>query len=155
MLPSRLTSFAIAAIASLCATSSATGSSTAETQALVCDNGVYRLSPPGIAAAVYFQLKNRTDAALILTGATSSVSSRVEIHKSGMENGMMTMEPKDELPVAKGQTLAFKPGGYHLMVFTPKGPLKVGDTVSFQLQSKSGKSWPCQTTVKKHYSPRG
>lgn len=118
--------------------------------ALVCTAGIYRLSPPGIAAAVYFNLKNQSPAKVVLTGATSAVSKRVEIHKSGMENGMMTMEAQDELPVAKGQALAFKPGGYHLMVFAPKPTLKAGDTVSFTLHSKSGKSWPCQTTVKKH-----
>lgn len=118
--------------------------------ALVCTGGVYRLSPPGIAAAAYFNLKNPTDGDIVLTGATSAVSPRVEIHKSGMENGMMTMTPMDELAVAKGQTLAFKPGGLHLMVFVPKTNLKVGDTVSFQLLTKSGKSWPCQTKVKKH-----
>lgn len=119
-------------------------------KALVCTGGIYRLSPPGIAAAVYFNLKNHSPAKVVLTGATSAVSKRVEIHKSGMENGMMTMEAQDELPVAKGQALAFKPGGYHLMVFAPKPTLKAGDTVSFTLHSKSGKSWPCQTTVKKH-----
>lgn len=118
--------------------------------ALVCTGGAYRLSPPGVAAAVYFNLKNQTDGDITLTGATSAVSPRVEIHKSAMENGMMTMTPMAELAVAKGQTLAFKPGGLHLMVFVPKTNLKVGDTVNFQLLTKSGKSWPCQTKVKKH-----
>lgn len=125
-------------------------SSAPSPKAVVCTAGIYRLSPPGIAAAVYFNLKNRTDADVVLTGATSAVSPRVEIHKSAMENGMMTMTPMDELALAKGQTLAFKPGGLHLMVFVPKANLKVGDTVSFQLLTKSGKSWPCQTKVKKH-----
>lgn len=118
---------------------------------LSCANGVYRLSPPGIAAAVYLDLANPTKAKVTLASVASEISDRIEIHKSGMEDGMMMMERLDELPVAAKGTIPFKPGGYHLMVFHPKRQLAVGDKVTFTLKTKSGKTATCETSVKKEY----
>lgn len=123
-----------------------------QSKGLSCTKAVYRLSPPGVAVAVYFDLANTLGTDVALVSAASQVSDRVEIHKSSMEGGMMTMEQLSQVTVAKGKTVAFKPGGKHLMVFAPKKQFKVGDKVTFNLTLKDGGTWPCVTTVQKEYT---
>jgi copper(I)-binding protein len=47
--------------------------------------------------------------------------------------GAMTMVPVDAVPIPKGETVKFEPGGYHVMLFNVKNPLKVGDTFDITL----------------------
>jgi hypothetical protein len=53
----------------------------------------------------------------------------------------MTMRPLDKgLPIEPGKTVKLAPGGYHLMMFDLKGPLKQGDKVPVTLEfEKAGK----------------
>jgi periplasmic copper chaperone A len=58
-----------------------------------------------------------------------------------MNNGVMTMRPLDGgLTIDPGKTVKLAPGGYHLMMFDLKAPLKQGDTVPVTLEfEKAGK----------------
>jgi hypothetical protein len=53
----------------------------------------------------------------------------------------MTMRPLDKgLAIEPGQTVKLAPGGYHLMMFDLKEPLKQGDKVPVTLEfEKAGK----------------
>lgn len=125
------------------------GAQATEKAPITCTNGIYRLSPPGVAVAVYMTLTNTTNSPVTLVGATSEVSDRVEIHRSGMSDGMMTMEQLDKLPIAPQKAATFKPGGLHLMVFAPKKPVKEGDSVTFTLKLSDGRSGTCVTKAAK------
>jgi periplasmic copper chaperone A len=54
---------------------------------------------------------------------------------------VMTMRPLNQgLVIEPGKTVKFAPGGYHLMMFDLKSPLKQGDKVPLTLEfEKAGK----------------
>jgi copper(I)-binding protein len=58
-----------------------------------------------------------------------------------MEGGMMKMSAIDKLPLPAGKAVDLKPGGYHVMLFDLKQPLKAGDTVPLTLtfEDKAGR----------------
>jgi copper(I)-binding protein len=52
-----------------------------------------------------------------------------------MKNGVMTMRALDKgLAIEPGKTVKLAPGGYHLMLFDLKNPLKQGDKVPLTLE---------------------
>lgn len=76
---------------------------------------------------IYLQLTNRFDrdvqlASVHLVPTSADVESRiagavVEVHEHRHIDGMMSMRKVSGLTIAAGDSLAFQPGGYHLMVF--------------------------------------
>jgi len=63
-----------------------------------------------------------------LVGGSSDVSKRFEIHEVSMDNGVMKMRRLAHgLEIKPGQTVKFKPGGYHVMFTGLKQPLKKGE----------------------------
>ncbi len=72
-----------------------------------------------------------------LVEASSPVAGIVEIHEMRMEGDVMRMRAVTALPLAAGQMVELKPGGYHVMLMDLKGPLKAGDTVPLSLVFES------------------
>ena len=58
-----------------------------------------------------------------------------------MKDGVMTMRPLDSgLTIEPGKTVKLAPGGYHLMLFDLKSPLKLGEKIPLTLDfEKAGK----------------
>jgi copper(I)-binding protein len=50
---------------------------------------------------------------------SSPAAKAVEIHDMKMTGDMMSMERRDTVNLPAGKTIEFKPGGLHLMVFSP------------------------------------
>jgi copper(I)-binding protein len=99
-------------------------------------NGAFIRPPfPGRdVASAYFDITNHgADARLV--SASSPVSESVEIHTHRMEDGVMKMRRVDGVDLPSGETLSFKPGSYHLMMFKtslPEGTEDVSVTLNFQ-----------------------
>jgi len=94
----------------------------------------------GNPGAAYFTLRGGTkDATLLSVGAKFAV--RTELHESmkGHE-GMMTMAPVKDLPVPAGGTVAFEPGGKHVMLFDIAPTLKPGEKAPLTLTLSDGKT---------------
>ncbi len=83
--------------------------------------------------AAYLTLTNSGTAADRLVGASSPVAATTELHEDKEENGIMKMRPVPVLPIAPGQSITLKPGGYHLMLTGLKAPLKQGDSFPLTL----------------------
>lgn len=101
-------------------------------------NATVRLpAASGRPAAGFFTLKagSINDA---LVGATSPKAQRIEMHSMTMTDGVMRMRAEPSFPLPLGSTLAFKPGGNHLMLFGLAPGIKPGDTVPITLSFKSG-----------------
>ncbi|HEY4142745.1 MAG TPA: copper chaperone PCu(A)C [Pseudolabrys sp.] len=82
----------------------------------------------------YMTITNNGSAPDKLLSATTSVADHVEIHEMAMANNVMTMRKIDSgVTVEPGKTVAFSPGGYHLMLVDLKAPLKEGDRVKATL----------------------
>jgi periplasmic copper chaperone A len=96
--------------------------------------------------AVYLTITNRGTADDRLTGASTAVASKAELHVTLNENGVMKMRPLADVPVKAGGSAQFKPDGMHIMLLGLKHPLKAGD--SFPLTLTFDKAGAVETMVK-------
>jgi len=89
----------------------------------------------------YMTITNTGTAPDRLVGGSTGVSSGFELHEMSMDGGVMKMRMlKDGLEIKPGETVALKPGGYHVMFMGLKDQLKQGDTFKGTLQfEKAGK----------------
>jgi copper(I)-binding protein len=89
----------------------------------------------------YLTIENKGTAPDRLIGGAADVAGKVEVHEMAMNNGVMTMRPLDKgLTIDPGRTVKLAPGGYHLMMFDLKSPLKQGDKIPVTLEfEKAGK----------------
>lgn len=102
---------------------------------LQVDNAWVRVVPGAPVAAGYFELHNPGASTITVTAVASPQFGRVQMHESMTDDkGMATMQPVDSVTLAGGQSLAFAPGGYHLMLFNAQQSLQPGDEVTLQLQ---------------------
>ena len=86
----------------------------------------------------YFSIENHSNVPATLTRATIDGLGRVEIHEHVHADGMMKMQKVESLLIKAHQQLDFKPGSYHLMVFEPQEPLKVGKERKLTLYFEDG-----------------
>lgn len=85
--------------------------------------------------AAYFTLDNNSGAADKLIGVSTDVSARAEIHTHLNVEGVMKMRKLDGLEIAKSETVTFKQGGLHVMMFETEIAQGDGDveiTLSFE-----------------------
>jgi periplasmic copper chaperone A len=94
-----------------------------------------RATPAGAqTGAVYMTLDNKTSSADRLTGASSDVADKLQIHEMTVVNGVMQMrELTNGLPVPTGGSVTLKPGSYHVMLIGLKKPLTPGKTFPLTL----------------------
>ncbi|WP_152045153.1 copper chaperone PCu(A)C [Aureimonas psammosilenae] len=99
-----------------------------------------RATPPGAkVGAGYLTLKNEGSTPDRLVSATSPASAKVEVHEMAVKDGVMTMRPvTGGVEIPPGQTVAFKPSSFHLMLTDLKAPLKTGDKVPLTLIFEKG-----------------
>jgi copper(I)-binding protein len=98
-------------------------------------NAWVRTTVPGQdVGAAYMTLQSALDTSLVKV--ESPVAGSVEIHSMTMKNGVMKMRMLDTLPLYAGKPAKLEPGGFHLMLFDLKNPLKAGDKVEFTLHFK-------------------
>jgi copper(I)-binding protein len=95
----------------------------------------------------YLTITNKGSAPDRLVAATAAaVSDHIEIHEMATKDGVMTMRPQPNgVTIEPGKTVAFSPGGYHLMLMGLKGPLKEGDRVKAVLTFE--KAGPVEVTI--------
>jgi uncharacterized protein YcnI/copper(I)-binding protein len=106
-------------------------------------NSPWTRATPGGAkiAGGYLTITNTGKEPDRLVSATTAVADHAEIHEMSMTGGVMKMRPlPDGLTIKPGETVALKPGGYHMMFMGLKQPLKQGDTMKVTLVfEKAGK----------------
>ena len=111
-------------------------------------------TPSARTGAIYMVFKNegKTD---VLLEAESDAAMRTEIHKTSMdEDGMMSMDHMDEVPLPKGVEVAFAPGGYHIMLMGLKGQLKPGYEIPLTLTFKNAGQRSVRVPIKPiHHRP--
>ena len=106
-----------------------------------------RATPAGAkTGAAYMTLANKTKTADRLTGASSHVAAKVQIHEMKVVNGVMQMrEVADGLAIPAGGSVMLKPGSYHVMLMGLKKPLVAGQ--SFPLTLTFAKAGNISVTV--------
>ena len=53
------------------------------------------------------------------------------MHETLMVDGVMKMEALEQISLSPKGGVELKPGGKHLMLFSPRGELSVGDRIPF------------------------
>ncbi|MBL8311648.1 MAG: copper chaperone PCu(A)C [Burkholderiales bacterium] len=104
----------------------------AAAQVTVTEPWVRATVPQQKATGAFMQLK--AEQSMRLVAGKSPVAGVVEIHEMAMENGMMKMRQIPGIEIPAGQTLALKPGSYHVMLMDLKQQVKDGDTVPITLE---------------------
>ena len=88
-------------------------------------------APEQKVAGVYFDIESAVDAKLV--GVETSLTDAAEIHLMSMEDGVMRMRAVPAVDLPAGKTVKFKPGGYHVMLFDLRQPLKAGAQIALEL----------------------
>ena len=102
----------------------------------------------GKTGAIYFKIVNETETPDRLVSALTPVARKAEIHNHLMQDGVMKMRKVDGLEIAAGASVMFKPGGYHLMLFGLKEPLKEGGSIEVELTFERAGAMTLQVPVK-------
>ena len=109
-----------------------------------------RATPKGAkTGAVYMTLDNKSGTADRLTGASSDVADKLQIHEMKVENGVMKMrEIAGGLSIPASGSVVLKPGSYHVMLIGLKKPLTVGEkfplTLTFEKAGNISVTVPVQ-----------
>ncbi|MGY5823098.1 copper chaperone PCu(A)C [Vibrio chemaguriensis] len=97
----------------------------------------------------FFQLTNHGDSEDALIAAESPIAGHVEIHTHKKEDGVMKMIKIDEVRVPANNSVLFKPGSFHLMIFNPTQALKEGDRFPMTLTFKNAGKVEVEMAVEK------
>jgi hypothetical protein len=108
---------------------------------LVIDHPWARATPPGAkSGGAFLTIENRGATPDKLVDAATPAAKFVEIHEMSMEGGMMKMRAVPGVEIKPGAKAELKPGGFHVMLFDLKQPLKAGDAFPLTLVfEKAGK----------------
>lgn len=103
--------------------------------ALHASDAWVRPAEAGGNSAAYFTLHNAGTVPDRLSGVAANGARAVELHESISDaEGVVRMRPVDAVDVSAGASLAFEPGGYHVMLIGLEQALQVGDTVTLTLR---------------------
>lgn len=83
-------------------------------------------TPAARTGAVYFTIRNDSDAADKLTGIATDAAEMAMLHENVEENGVVSMRHLDALPIAPRETVTLAPKKTHVMLMGLKAPLKKG-----------------------------
>ncbi len=113
------------------------GCSPAPAQGLQVLEAWTRPSPPGTdKAALYLTVRNLGTQEDALVAARTEVCQRVEFHETYVKEGGVTgmrPVPGQRVPLPPGATVAFEPGGLHIMCLGRKVPFREGDRFELTL----------------------
>ena len=101
-------------------------------------SGAYiRTMPPGrTTPAAFLTITNHGTTNCKVISASSPLSNRIEFHEHLPSDGMMRMRQVDGgIVLPAGETVIFKPGGLHIMLFNVEQALVGGDSAQFQLDT--------------------
>lgn len=100
-------------------------------------------------SAAFMVLDNTGDTDVTLTGATTEVAGRAEIHEMAMVDGKSVMQQvEDGLALRAGAAQLLQPGGNHVMLMDMTQELAAGDEVSLTLQFSDGSTVEVDAPVK-------
>ncbi|HVI55346.1 MAG TPA: copper chaperone PCu(A)C [Luteibacter sp.] len=114
----------------------------ADVPTVKASEGWLRILPGNLPAGGYVSFENLSDHAVSIVGAASPDYAEAMIHRSSTDGGMGRMEMIDSVPLPPKGTLAFAPGGYHVMLMGAKHPVKPGDTLVVTFALSDGEKLP-------------
>jgi periplasmic copper chaperone A len=113
---------------------------TTKVESVVVSGAYTRATAPGQqVAAGFMKIDNKGNVADQLLSASSPASGEVQLHEMAMDGNVMKMRQVKDIAVPANGSVELKPGGYHLMFMSLKGPFVAGQTVPVKLKfAKAG-----------------
>jgi len=100
-----------------------------------------REAPPGVQTlAGYMVVHNHGATPRVLVGASSPGFAKAMLHRSREANGIAQMVHVQRLEIGAGKSIAFAPGGYHIMLMKPKRRYRAGDEIPVTLRFANGEA---------------
>lgn len=109
--------------------------------------------PAQKSTGAFLTITSTEDAKLL--GAASKIARTVEIHESGMKDGVMHMHAVEFVPLPAGKAVELKPGGHHVMMMGLSGQVKEGDKVPLTLTIEDRKGKRSRVEVQAAVRPLG
>ena len=105
--------------------------------------------PPNVPMAGYMIIVNESGQEDSVVGASASAADfgMVMVHESIEEDGVAKMRHIHAVPLPKGETVVFKPKGFHLMLMQPQHRFVEGDEFLITIQFGSGATQDVTFTV--------
>jgi copper(I)-binding protein len=117
---------------------------------LIVEDLYIRATPPNSKnSAAFMVIRNAHKKEVKLIKAGSDIADRVELHQHIMDNGLMKMRQVKEIIIKAESSIAFQPGGYHVMFLNLKQPLKDGGSVTLSLSFDNGQQLIFDAPIKK------
>ncbi|PLZ03462.1 copper transporter [Burkholderia sp. WAC0059] len=115
---------------------------------LMVSNCWIRTLPGNLPSGGYFSVMNMSDDPIDLTGIKTDAFGMAMLHETRAKGSTSTMAMVKKATVPANGTLAFAPGGYHVMLEQPKQPLQIGTTVPLTFTFGDGEQVTAQCAVK-------
>ncbi|UZK65977.1 copper chaperone PCu(A)C [Sphingomonas sp. M1-B02] len=100
----------------------------------------------GRPGAAYFTIQGGDTPDTLLAVATRAAL-RVELHETSDQNGLKAMRPIRDVAIPAAGTVAFAPGGKHVMLFDLGPNVKAGERIPLALSFAGGKRLEVQAMV--------
>ena len=98
-------------------------------------------SIPGTStSAMFATLYNTTRKPTELVKVIVEGIDKAELHSHSEQNGMMQMRRVEAVEVGSRATVKLAPGGFHVMLFQIKSPLKAGTELAVEFQFSNGEN---------------
>jgi periplasmic copper chaperone A len=107
-----------------------------------------RWLPASLPAGGYVTLRNTGDKPVVLLRAASPDYGSTMLHETRNKDGVSEMVNVDKITVPAHGSIAFGPGGYHIMLLQAKKQIKPGDKVPITLQFEGGDKLPVNFEVR-------
>ena len=111
------------------------------------DAWIKNLPPTIPVRAGYMTIHNPATGTQSIVAVRSEAFASVEIHRSFMQDGMMRMEPVDNIEIEADASVKLEPGGMHLMMMMPKEPTSPGDELIIFIKLDDGSEQSLKMTV--------
>ena len=85
----------------------------------------------------YLKFKNVSPNEITIKKMKSNAFDQIEIHSSFIEDGISSMRKIDSLRIPENSEVKLDPGGYHLMMMSPKKEIKEGNLVELIIYYKT------------------
>lgn len=80
-----------------------------------------------VTTAAFLKIKNSGDTDDRLLRIEFDLAEVVELHRSEIQNDVMTMRPVEGIDIPAGETIELKPGSYHIMLIGLQREIKPGE----------------------------
>jgi hypothetical protein len=102
-----------------------------------------------VTAGGFMCLHNHGEQPMQLTGATSPLAGRIELHSMKHDDGVARMAQLARIEIGAGREVCLDPGGLHLMIFEMDEQLYTGQDMPVTLQLSAGETLEIVLTQKR------